>query len=280
MIRIGLTGWGDHANFYPPEIHKDKLRYYSSVFPIVELDSSFYAILKAEQYQEWIDKTPPSFRFVIKAYGGLTGHRHGKSEFPTIGAMFDAFIASLRLMIPSGKCAMILFQYPPWFDCSEQNVARLRYTKKKMGKLPIAVEFRHPSWFRDSVRPQTLHFLRQEGWIYTICDEPQTPIGSIPLVSAGWGKCVLIRLHGRNVGGWLNHGPNWRKTRCLYRYNRTELEEWERRLKTLEQCTDDIYMIFNNDSGGDAADNAKQMIDLLGLRYRGLAPHQLDLFNH
>ena len=45
MIQIGLTGWGDHPDVYhQTSTEKDKLLDYSSHFPIVELDSTFYAI--------------------------------------------------------------------------------------------------------------------------------------------------------------------------------------------------------------------------------------------
>ena len=44
------------------------------------------------------------------------------------------------------------------------------------------------------------------------------------------------------------------------------------------KTSEDIYIIFNNNSGGDAADNAKQLINILSIEYSGLAPKQLDLF--
>ncbi|MFC2677496.1 MAG: DUF72 domain-containing protein, partial [Lacticaseibacillus rhamnosus] len=37
-------------------------------------------------------------------------------------------------------------------------------------------------------------------------------------------------------------------------------------------------VIFNNNGGHDAAANAQQFIDMLGLDFPGLAPRQLDLF--
>lgn len=37
-------------------------------------------------------------------------------------------------------------------------------------------------------------------------------------------------------------------------------------------------MIFNNNSGGDAADNALQLQKLLGISFDGLSPLQMDLF--
>ena len=45
MIKIGLTGWGDHPTIYRTNsTRRDKLFDYSSHFPIVELDTSFYAL--------------------------------------------------------------------------------------------------------------------------------------------------------------------------------------------------------------------------------------------
>ena len=45
MIYIGLTGWGDHPTLYSEETStRDKLFDYSGHFPIVEVDTSFYAL--------------------------------------------------------------------------------------------------------------------------------------------------------------------------------------------------------------------------------------------
>ncbi|TGB00404.1 DUF72 domain-containing protein [Sporolactobacillus shoreae] len=278
MNWIGLTGWGDHPSLYESGTKSSKLESYCSHFPIVESDSSFYAIQPEKNYRNWVNETPDNFRFIVKAYQGMTGHLRGKTSFKNIGEMFDTFCSSIDPLLQSGKCTMVLFQYPPWFDCTAENIEKLRYTKKKMSGIPVALEFRNPSWFLPETKMKTLSFIEREGWTHTICDEPQTDTGSIPLVLSGWGDSVLIRLHGRNTAGWLNHGPNWRKVRCLYRYDSKELNEWKQRLMILNQKVKNVYMLFNNNSGGDAADNAKQMIDMLDLSYSGLAPKQLGLF--
>jgi uncharacterized protein YecE (DUF72 family) len=46
----------------------------------------------------------------------------------------------------------------------------------------------------------------------------------------------------------------------------------------LQQITEDISVIFNNNSGGDAASNAKQLMELLGMKPEASAPRQLELF--
>lgn len=65
MIYIGLTGWGDHDDLYQFGVSsRDKLSVYSSHFPIVEVDSSFYAIQPATNYRKWVFETPDSFFFI------------------------------------------------------------------------------------------------------------------------------------------------------------------------------------------------------------------------
>ena len=48
--------------------------------------------------------------------------------------------------------------------------------------------------------------------------------------------------------------------------------------QVLEHKAKKIYVVFNNNSGGHAAQNAKTYQRLLGIDYEGLAPQQLKLF--
>jgi len=280
LFFIGVTGWGDHDSLYiDPYENKNKLRTYSEHFPIVEVDSSFYAMQPARNYTKWAMETPTDFSFVVKAYQGMTGHMKGETPFSTFDEMFDVYKQSILPLIEANKLKIILFQYPPWFDCKKKNVDFLRYTKEKMEGLPCAIEFRNQTWFYPEMRDKTLQFLEKEKWIHTICDEPQAGIGSVPLVlEATDSDITLIRFHGRNVHGWLDKGENWRAVRCLYRYNNKELEEWVERLEQLKKKTKDIYVLFNNNSGGDAADNAKQLMKMMNITYGEPKPEQLNLF--
>ncbi|MCC2355976.1 DUF72 domain-containing protein [Bacillus paranthracis] len=280
MLFIGVTGWGDHDSLYiDPYENRNKLRTYSEYFPIVEVDSSFYAMQPARNYTKWAMETPKDFSFIVKAYQGMTGHMKGEVPFSTFDEMFDVYKQSILPLIEAGKLKTILFQYPPWFDCKKKNVDFLRYTKEKMEGLPCAIEFRNQTWFYPEMRDKTLQFLEQEKWIHTICDEPQAGMGSVPLVlEVTNAEMVLIRFYGRNVHGWLDKGENWRAVRCLYRYNNKELEEWVERLEQLKKQTKDIYVLFNNNSGGDAADNAKQLMKMMNITYGEPKPEQLNLF--
>lgn len=281
MIRIGLAGWGDHDDLYTQGVAaRDKLKAYSQHFNEVEVDSSFYAVPALTTFERWVKETPDDFLFVVKAYQGMTGHLRDKNPFPDRETMFNAFRDAVQPAVEAGKLQSVLFQYPPWFDCTRENVTSLRWAKEAMGDLPVALEFRHQSWFTPQMRERTLTFLHKEGWIHSICDEPQAGDGSVPAVlKATHPGQTVVRMHGRNAAGWNSGGqPNWRDVRYLYRYSEPELAEWAERLRLLEKETAHIAVIFNNNSGGDAAANAKQMMGLLGIEYEGPAPRQLDLF--
>jgi len=281
MIYIGVTGWGDHDTLYKQGISsRDKLKEYAAHFPIVELDSSFYAVQPLRNMQKWASETPEQFQFVVKAYQGMTGHERGDIPFDSREEMFQAFNDSLKPLVDEGKLSMVLFQFPPWFDCQRKNVDYLRYCKEKMGDLPLALEFRHQSWYSAAFLDQTLLFMQQEGWIHAVCDEPQAGEGSVPtILQPTHPEKTLVRLHGRNLHGWQKkRQKNWREVRYLYRYNENELRQWTENVQILQQQSREVHVLFNNNSGGDAADNAKQFIDLLGLEYDHLAPKQLDLF--
>ncbi|MDW0117575.1 DUF72 domain-containing protein [Sporosarcina thermotolerans] len=283
MIQVGLTGWGDHPDVYSPTSKKsEKLIDYSSHFPIVELDASFYAIQPERNIRKWIDETPDDFQFIVKAYQGMTGHQRGRLPYANPEEMFKQFKLSINPMRASKKLAMILVQFPPWFDCIRENVNQIRYIRTQLEGYDVAIEFRHQSWYVPSMQEKTLDFLKELNFIHSVCDEPQSGIGSIPLVAETTrNDKVLIRLHGRNVNGWRNTtGDNeaWRKVRYLYNYSDSELDEIRQAVNKLKNEAKNVFVVFNNNSGGHAAENAKRFQKMMGIDFQALTPKQLDFF--
>lgn len=281
MIKIGLTGWGDHPSLYrDTTTSRDKLFDYSGHFPIVELDTSFYAIPQIENVEKWVKETPKDFQFVVKAYQGMTGHLREENPFSTRQEMFETFRKSIEKFQQAGKLAMVLVQFPPWFDCQSKHVQYIRYIKQQLQQFPIAIEFRNQTWYRNERQQQTIQFLQNEQLIHTICDEPQAGVGSVPFVPEVTANKALIRIHGRNIYGWRNTGSTekWRKVRFLYDYNDEELMELSQNIKEIEKKTEEVYVLFNNNSGHHASKNAFTLQRLLGIQFDGLAPKQLDLF--
>lgn len=283
MIHVGLTGWGDHPDVYSSTSKKnEKLIDYSSHFPIVELDASFYAIQPERNIRKWIAETPDDFQFIVKAYQGMTGHQRGKLPYSNPEEMFHQFKLSVDPMRAAGKLAMILFQFPPWFDCKRENVDQIRYIRRQLEGYDVAIEFRHQSWYAQTMQEGTVSFLKELNFIHTVCDEPQAGEGSVPLIAVSTrNDKVFVRLHGRNVDGWRNTtGDNeaWRKVRYLYNYTDSELDEIRQVVHQLKNESKDVFIVFNNNSGGHAAENAKRFQKMMGIDIQALAPKQLDFF--
>ena len=88
-IRIGTAGWTDRTLlpaglFYPDGIDtpEDRLRYYASQFPLVEIDSSYYGLPVRRNSELWATRTPDGFRFDIKAFALMTGHPTEVARLP------------------------------------------------------------------------------------------------------------------------------------------------------------------------------------------------------
>ena len=79
-IRVGTAGWTDKSliasGWYPPEATtpEQRLRYYARQFPLVEVDSAYYALPPERNAAAWAERTPPVFTFNIKAFSLFTKH--------------------------------------------------------------------------------------------------------------------------------------------------------------------------------------------------------------
>ena len=280
MIQVGVTGWGDHDSLYPNKTAaKNKLAIYSKYFSIVEVDSSFYAVQSHANYEKWVAQTPDDFSFIIKPQQAITGHKKGKTV-AELKEEIEAFLHSIVPVKAAQKLKAVLVQFPPKFECTPKSVAYLRFLKEQMKETPCSLEFRNQTWFNERYRNQTLQLMKQEGWIHTIVDEPQVGMGSAPTVlEATHPALTLVRFHGRNDAGWNpENKENWRQVRFLYRYHQQELLEWTENIHLLAKQSQEICLLFNNNSGKDAADNAKEMMRLLGLHYNEQISSQLKLF--
>lgn len=109
-VQIGLAGWGDHESVYPAGTSAGrKLSLYAKQFPIVEVDSSFYAIPSVETVQRWVDETPDDFGFVVKAFQAMTGHDRDSGRRALGQLLVGEAVTSadaLRALTPEQESAM------------------------------------------------------------------------------------------------------------------------------------------------------------------------------
>jgi len=275
MIEVGLTSIADHPELSAAGKKQSTLADYAGHFPIVEIDTTFYGLKSAATVAEWQQQVPARFRFIVKVPSVLTRHHQAAGSEPVdIRATFATFAESLAPIIATKQLAAVFFQFPPYFGVDGKNVQYLTAIRQFYPDLPVAIEFRHSSWYASQYRKSTLDLMKRLNFIHVVVDEPQTAAASVPMVPVATNAdLTIMRLHGRNTLGWTNQE---RKERTNYTYSQDELVE----LATVAQSltSKNVVVIFNNNGGGAAATNAQAFIDLLGLNFEGLAPTQLDLF--
>ena len=66
MITLGATTWSEHQALIA-DIRPVKLEEYAAFFPVVEVDTFFYAIPTVQTIENWQTKVPKTFSFVVKA---------------------------------------------------------------------------------------------------------------------------------------------------------------------------------------------------------------------
>lgn len=282
MITIGLTTWTEHPALIGGEQRPVTLTEYAGSLPVVELDTPFYGLPRASTLANWQAQVPDGFQFILKANQVMT--THGQHDQPvTREAVEETFANYCDLVTPLARAHQlrtILFQFPPYFNRTTANIQYLREVRTWMGQLPIAVEFRSPSWFATpGMTKDVLDYLTSMHMTNVTTDEPHNLNDGIPLVeTVTTPGLAMIRLHGRNAQGWFNQGASWRKTRTLYKYSEEELQEIAALVRRVAQQASDVCVIFNNNSGRDAAPNALRLREILDLHWTNLAPQQLDLF--
>ncbi|WP_261810018.1 DUF72 domain-containing protein [Levilactobacillus humaensis] len=282
MISIGLTTWKEHPALIGGEDRPVTLSEYAGNFPIVELDTPFYGIPRESTVANWQAAVPEGFQYILKANQIMTQHDQRATPATTAERVtaFDDFKRAVAPLVAHQQLQTVLFQFPPYFNRTTANIQYLRDVRVQMEQLPVAVEFRSPSWFETpGMTKDVTDYLQSLHLTNVITDEPHNLNNGIPLVTTvTTSELAVIRLHGRNKEGWFNQGANWRKTRTLYRYSEAELQEVAALVKQVATQAQNVCVIFNNNSGKDAAPNAQRLQEILGLHWDNLAPQQLDLF--
>ncbi len=146
MLRAGTSGYSYapwKGRFYPPRLPAgEMLAFYARHFETVEINSSFYRVPAVATLEKWAGQVPASFRFAFKAPRRLT-HDHQLQDS-------EGAVAFLQALAGLGeRRGPVLFQLPPRFTV---DLSRLDAFLAALPRdVPVAFEFRHPSWFDEAV---------------------------------------------------------------------------------------------------------------------------------
>jgi len=294
-IRVGTASWTDPTlirskRFYPPGCNsaEARLRFYAGQFPIVEVDSSYYAMPNGSNSVLWVERTPPGFVFNIKAFRLFTGHQTQRDMFPKdmqpalpqngkknlyykdvpadirseLWRRYFEAIAPLRAV---DKLGAVQFQFAPRLTSAPEGHAHVAHCAEMLpAGYTMALEFRNRSWFDEKHRASTLAFEREHGLVNVVVDEPQGAANTIPGV---WevtnDQLAIARLHGRNHETWNIKGAAAASERFNYDYNDEELGALAAEIRRIAAHVAQTHVIFNNyeDQGQR---NARTLIEILG----------------
>lgn len=289
-ILVGTCSWTDptlieSGRFYPQSVKsaEDRLKYYASQFPLVEVDSTYYSMPAERTARLWVERTEANFIFDVKAFRLFTHHPTPPAALPKdirealapestqkanlyirdmppelTEELWQRFERALLPLDSAGKLGVVLFQFPPWFHPARANKEYILQLKEHLPQYRVAIEFRAASWLEQARREDTLSLLRDNGFPLVCVDEPQGFRSSVPPLAEATSDVALVRFHGRNKDTWEKKGLTPAE-RFNYLYTEDELGEWVPKIKGLASKTKQVHVLFNNCYGDKAVVNGRQI---------------------
>ncbi len=242
-LYIGTSGWSyphwAKGVFYPRSVPtQDWLKYYSSIFNAVEVNSTFYRLPNPSLLQKWKNITPLEFSFVIKIWRRISHELRLKNIQGELQKFHDSVLPLQE------KTKVYLLQLPPSFIPTVElfdEFFQIWFDIFK-GAL-LAVELRNKKSFSKEI------FEIMETYNISICLEDYKGCELDNVITASW---VYIR----------KHGPTGR-----YRgeYEKEQLILEAKKIKEWLEQGRDVFVFFNNDFGGYAPKNALQLLEFVRL---------------
>ena len=292
-IAVGTASWTDKSliqcgRYYPPGVKtpEERLRFYSDEFPIVEVDSSYYAIPSEQTARLWVERTPQDFIFDVKAFRLFTQHqtaprvlpKHISESLPVskkmvyyrdlpeelLAALWNEFRNCLLPLKDAGKLGIVLFQFPPWFLANKTSLSHIEECVERMNGFRLAVEFRNETWFYERTRERTFAFEREHRIAHVVVDEPQGFASSIPAVwEVTCPDIAVVRLHGRNHETWNTRGLAAASERFNYLYSEDELTELSGPIRSLGEKASTVHVLLNTNYQDQGQVNARRLRQIL-----------------
>jgi len=220
------------------------LAQYVTEFPTVELNATYYRLPRPEAVARWRADTPAEFVFAAKGSRFLTHMKRLLDPEPGLRRYF----APVALL--GHKLAVVLWQLPPrWHANAERLDAFLAALP---GRFRYAVEFRDESWYDEAI----CEVLDRHGTAFCEHDLVARPP---PRLTGGFR---YLRFHG-TTGKYRG------------RYGAEALAPVARDLARFAS-RGDAFVYFNNDVGGHAVHDARDLMALLPARVRGPEPSRAE----
>lgn len=245
-LSIGCTGWGYKGwvgPFYPRKLSSSKfLNYYSSIFDITEINSTFYAIPQSSIVKKWLSDTPAKFKFTAKLPKIITHENRLQQLTPHL----EQFLKSMKVL--GSKYLFTVVQLPPTlsFDEAKPHLEQLDAFFADAG---YVVEGRHQSWFSENA----LNYLSNKK-ICLVWGDVQGIRNPTPITT----DFVYLRL----IGDRSIPESNFGKT-ILDRTD--DLKTWKNKLDEVKDKITFAVIMVNNRYEGFGPATANKLRMLFGL---------------
>jgi uncharacterized protein YecE (DUF72 family) len=237
---VGTSGWNYkhwREAIYPRGLPQKRwLEQAAGTFDTVEVNTSFYRIPKRETVDAWQAGTPSGFVFALKLWRGITHYR----KLRNAGDLTERFLESVEAL-PVSRRAPLLIQLPPnqGKDLPKLEEYVREYRALAPTRWDIAVEFRNAGWLQPDVY-HALDRLRVALCLHDMAGKGDTG-------TPNDAPFVYIRRHGSAEGRYAgSYSPE-----ALAR-DAARAAAWVREGRR-------VYVYFNNDIGGYAWWNAKDL---------------------
>ena len=255
-VLIGTSGWQYRdwrGVLYPPGLaERNWLAYYAERYGTVENNGTFYRLPATDTFASWRAKVPDGFVMTVKASRYLTHVRRLRDPAEPVARLLRA-AAGL-----GDRLGPVLLQLPPnlradvgALDACLTEFARFPGNGASGGRVRVAVEFRHESWWTEGTRQLLARHNAALCWV----DRLGRPIAPL-WCTADWG---YLRFHEGAAEPWPRYGTQ-------------ALRSWVQRTGEAWPDNADIFVYFNNDQHAAALYDAAAFASIARRAGRAVTP--------
>ena len=263
VIKVGTSSWADQSllrsGWYPRSASTParRLGFYASQFPMVEVDTSYYAIPVPETTQGWVDATPDDSPSTSRrsasdrspdtvrraAPGPATGQRSERIPRPDLPSRRRRLWARPRAPSTRSRrrqARVVMLQFPPWLVRSppaQRRIVELASAAGRGGSLSSCGTA--PGWTTTPRR--TLWTCYAPTTCLVCVDMPQGHPSSVPPILTMTAEPAIVRF---TVTATPGEGDKQEKFR--YAYAEDELRHWAGQLAEFADIPDELHVPLND----------------------------------